>query len=424
MPVDKPKVVIIGAGFGGISAAKALRHSGCQVCLIDRTNHYLFQPLLYQVATTSLAPSSIAYPIRGIFRSQDNVTVTMGEVVGIDKTAKRVTVRSNGDFEQTVDYDFLIVATGATHSYFGHEEFARFAPGLKTISDAIYIRNKILLSFEAADQETDSEKRRRLLTFVLVGAGPSGVELAGAICWLVRNTAASEYRRLDHRSARIVLVDSKDRILQSFSPKLAQAATTELKSRGVELMLGNAVTKVDSEGVVVGEQRIDASTIVWTAGVAPSPAGHWLGTDVDRGGRVLVTENLSLPVYREIFVIGDTASLEREGEHLPGVAQVAIQQGRYTASVIKQHLSGKASQLPFRYFDKGNLAVIGNGFAVLETKNIRLSGFIAWIIWAVVHISYLATASLRVGVFLQWVFLFFTRQGGSGLIVDVITPDC
>jgi len=415
-----PQVAIVGGGFGGLAAAKALRNTPAEIILIDRNNHHLFQPLLYQVATAVLTPSQIGSPIRELLRNQHNTMVLLGEVTGVDKNRKRVLV-SNADREGVpIEYDYLILATGATHSYFGHDEFAEFAPGLKSLADAVAVRNKGLLAFEQAEAEENPDRHRDLLTFVLVGAGPTGVELAAALAGLIRDTVRSEFRRIDPALARVVLVDAGDRVLRSFSEEISQAARKRLAGLGVEVRLGHAVELIDGHGVVVAGERILRKTVVWTAGVAPSPAGKWLGVATDRAGRVRVEKDLTVPGRPEIFVVGDTASLDQDGKPLPSVAQVAIQQGHYAGRTIQQRVTGKSNLRPFRYFDKGNMAVVGRGFAVLETfkSKVRLKGLVAWLAWAGIHLQFLAQANLRVSVFLQWVWTGVTRQLGSALIIN------
>ena len=418
MSENIPHVVIVGGGFGGLAAAKALRHAPVNVTLIDRTNHHLFQPLLYQVATSVLAPGQIASPIRGILRNQKNVTVILGEVTGVDKDRHRVFANSADREGVPVPYDYLILATGVRHSYFGHNEFEKFAPGLKSLADAVAIRNKILQAFEQAEAEEDPSLHRDLLTFVLVGAGPTGVEMAGAIAVLVRTTLRSEFRRIDPASARIVLLDMAPRVLGPFSENLSQAAKERLEKLGVEVRLGHGVDKIDENGVIVAGECIVSKTVIWTAGVAPSPAGKWLGVETDRGGRVRIQKDLTVPGHPEIFVVGDTAALEQDGKPLPGVAQVAIQQGRYAGKSIHSRITGSSAPAPFRYFDKGNMAVVGKGFAVLESGKVHLSGFPAWLAWAAVHLEFLATSSLRLSVFVQWAWTYLTGQRGSRLIVS------
>ena len=418
MPESIPQVVIVGGGFGGLGAAKALKNAPVNVVLVDRTNHHLFQPLLYQVATSVLTPGQIGSPIRGILGKQRNTTVILGEVNGVDKDKKCVWV--NGIDRQCVPvpYDFLILATGVTHSYFGHNEFEKFAPGLKSLADAVAIRNKILQAFEQAEAEENPARHRDLLTFVLVGAGPTGVEMASAIAVLVRNTLKSQFRRINPESARIILLDMAPRVLGPFSEDLSRAAKERLEKLGVEVRLGHGVDQIDADGVVVAGERIFSKTVIWTAGVAPSPAGKWLNAATDRAGRVRVQPDLSVLGHPEIFVVGDTASLDQNGKPLPGVAQVAMQQGRYAGRLIGRRIRGQSAPAPFRYFDKGNMAVVGKGFAVLQSGKVQLSGFPAWLAWAAVHLEFLAQSSLRVSVFVQWVLTYLTGQRGSRLIVN------
>jgi len=413
-----PRVVIVGGGFGGLAAAKTLRKADANVVVVDRQNHHLFQPLLYQVATSVLSPGQIASPIRNILRKQRNTTVILGEVTGVDIDQRCVFFDSVDREGVALGYDYLILATGASHSYFGHDEFARFAPGLKSLADAVSIRNHVLRAFEQAEAEEDPKRHRDLLTFVLVGGGPTGVEMAGALAILVRSTLRSEFRRVDPTSARIVLVDMAPRVLGPFAESLSAAARARLEQLGVEVRLGHGVDLIDADGVIAGSERIASKTVIWTAGVAPSPAGKWLKAPTDRAGRVRVQSDLSVPGHPEIFVVGDTASLDQDGRPLAGVAQVAMQQGRYAGRVIDRRIGGKAPPRPFRYFDKGTMAVVGKGFAVLQTGRLHLSGFLAWLAWAAIHLEFLAQSSLRVSVFVQWVWLYLTGQRGSRLIVD------
>lgn len=418
-----PHVVIVGGGFGGLAAAKALKRASAHVTLVDRTNHHLFQPLLYQVATSVLTPGHIATPIRGILRNQKNATVILGEVTGVDKDQRRVFLNTDDRDGVALSYDYLILATGVRHSYFGRNEFEKFAPGLKSLADAVAIRNKILHAFEQAEAEEDPSGHRDLLTFVLVGAGPTGVEMASAIALLIGNTLQSEFRRIDPASARIVLVDMSPRVLGSFSEELSKAAKSRLEHLGVEVRLGHGVDQIDEEGIIVAGERIASKTVIWTAGVAPSPAGKWLGVETDRAGRVRIQTDLTVPNHPEIFVVGDTASLDQDGKPLPGVAQVAMQQGRYAGKMIRARINGSSTPGPFRYFDKGNMAVVGKGFAVLQSGKVRLSGFVAWLAWAAVHLEFLATSSLRLSVFVQWVWTYLTGQRGSRLIVNHRGPE-
>ena len=422
MPDSGPRVVIVGGGFGGLAAAKALRKADARVVLIDRQNHHLFQPLLYQVATSVLSPAQIASPIRSILRRQRNAAVILGEVTGVDRDRKRVFVDSVDRQRVPLEYDYLVLATGASHSYFGHDDFANFAPGLKSLADAVSVRNQVLRAFEQAEAEEDPTRHADLLTFVLVGAGPTGVEMAGALAILVGNALRSEFRRIDPTSARIVLIDAGPRVLGPFAERLSAAARDRLEQLGVEVRLGHAVDHIDADGVVVGGERIASKTVIWTAGVAPSPAGRWLEAETDRAGRVRVRHDLSVQGHPQIFVIGDTASLDQDGHPLAGVAQVAMQQGRYAGRLIRRRIIGASAPPPFRYFDKGTMAVVGKGFAVLQSGPFRLSGLPAWLAWAAVHLEFLAQSSLRVSVFAQWMWTYITGQRGDRLIVNHHAP--
>ncbi len=415
--VPQPHIVIVGGGFGGLSVAKALKRAPLRVSLIDRSNHHLFQPLLYQVATALLSPAHIASPIRALLRRQRNASVLLAELKGID-IDRRCVIAQSTDCIRRIPYDFLVLATGVHQSYFGHNEFEPFAPGLKSLADAVVLRNRILQAFEIAEAEEDRATPEGLLTFVLVGAGPTGVEMAGAIATLVRNTLSSEFRRIDPRSARIVIVDRDRRILPTFSEDLSRAAYERLTRIGVEIRLGRAVDAVDERGVVVGGERIPSRTVIWTAGVEPSPVGRWLGVATDRTGRVRIQKDLTVPGHPEIFVIGDLASLDQDGKPLPGVAQVAMQQGRFVARVIQRRLASRPDPPAFRYFDKGSMAVVGRNFAILENRRMKLSGLLAFFAWAGVHLEFLAHSSLRLTVFVQWVWTYVTKQPGSRLIIN------
>src|SRR5579859_479779 len=423
MTTQAPLVVIIGGGFGGLAAAKGLKRSGVNVLLIDRSNHHVFQPLLYQVATSVLASGQIASPIRSLLAEQTNASVMLGNVTGIDAASKQVIVEAADKVGLKIRYDYLIIATGANHSYFGHDEFAAFAPGLKSLADAEGLRNRILEVFEKAEIENDPERRQALMTFVMVGAGPTGVEIASAIAVMARTSLQRDFRRIDPTSAHVVLVDVGARPLATFSEKLSEAAMRRLTRLGVDVRLGVAVQAIDEKGVVMGNERVRANTVVWTAGVAPSPAGKWLGTVVDHAGRVRIQPDLTVPGYPDISVIGDTASLDQDGRALPGVAQVAIQQGRYAAMSILARVRGHSPLPQFRYFDKGNLAVVGRNFAVLQSAGVQLSGFIAWLVWALIHIQFLAEANLRFSVFLQWVWTYISGRRADRLIIRQRTND-
>lgn len=410
-------VVIVGGGFGGLAAAKALRRAPAQVVLIDRTNHHVFQPLLYQVATSTLSPQQIGSPLRAILGKNANTTVLMGEVTGVDVERRCVFASSSDRQRVPIFFDYLILATGVRHSYFGHDEFEKHAPGLKSLSDAVAIRNKILGAFEQAEAEEDPGRHQDLLTFVLVGGGPTGVEMAGAIAVLVQKALRTEFRRIDPQSARIVLIDRGQRVLGTFAESLSSAAKRRLEKLGVEVRLGCSVDQVDESGVIADGQRIRTKTVIWAAGVAPSPAGKWLEAPTDHTGRVRVARDLSVPGRPEFFVIGDTASLDQDGTPLPGVAQVAMQQGRYVGKLIRRRLVGKPAPRPFRYFDKGSMAVVGKGFAVLQSRKVRVHGFLAWLAWAAVHLEFLGQSNLRVSVFVQWVWTYLTGTRGSQIIV-------
>ena len=414
----QPHVIIVGGGFGGLAAARALKKAPVRVILLDRMNHHLFQPLLYQVATAVLAPSEIASPIREVLRKQRNATVALLEVTRVDADARRVFFSYLDGAERSLSYDYLILATGVQQSYFGHDEFAPFAPGLKSLQDAEAIRAKLLKAFEIAEIEVDPAQHRDLLTFVLVGAGPTGVEMAGAIADMVRGTLKSDFRRVDPRSARIILIEGAPRIVPTFAESLSRKAHARLTKMGVEIRTNARVETVDAEGVVVGGERIASRTVFWTAGVTPSPAGQWLQAETDRAGRVRVLPDLSVPGRPEVFVVGDTASLDQDGKPLPGVAQVAMQQGRHVGRSIARRVAGQAPPRPFHYFDKGNMAVIGRNFAILESGRWQLSGFVAWLAWAAIHIMFLPQAGSKVMVFTQWVWSYVTKQRGSRLILE------
>ena len=413
-----PHVMIVGGGFGGLAAARALRKTPVRITLVDRSNHYLFQPLLYQVATAMLSPGDIASPIRELVSKQRNITVAMAEVTGVDASNRRVLVGYLGRADTPFDYDYLVLATGASHSYFGHNEFAQFAPGLKSLADATSILSRVLKAFEVAEIQEEPSKHRDLLTFVLVGAGPTGVEMAGALAELRRFTLKSQFRRIDPQAARIILVEAAPRILGPFPEELSRRAQQRLERMGVEVWTGKAVEKIDQESVTIGGQRIPCHTVIWTAGVQPSPAGKWLNALTDKAGRVRVRSDCSVPDRPEIFVIGDTASLDQDGRALPGVAQVAMQQGRYVASVIHRRVRGQLSPPAFRYFDKGNMAVVGRAFAILNKDKLQVSGFPAWAAWAFIHILFLPAFGNRLRVWRQWLWSYLTRQRSSQLIIE------
>lgn len=411
-----PHVVVLGGGFGGLAAAKALRAAPVRITLVDRKNHHLFQPLLYQVATAGLAPGDIAASIRQVFRRQKNVTVAMAEITGVDPEKRQVFLAAAERGRVVLDYDFLIIATGVTQSYFGHDEFAVHAPALKTIEDATAIRSAVLGAFERAELQVRPSERPDLQTFVLVGAGPTGVEMAGALAELARATLVEDFRRIDPRQSRIVLLEAGPRILPTFHENLAAKVHRRLERMGIEVRCGRAVEVVDENGVVVGGERIDAGVVLWTAGVRPSPVAAWLGAEADRGGRVKVEADLSVPGRPELFVVGDVSAREQGGRQLPGVAQVAIQGGRYAGRAITARVAGRAKQGPFRYFNKGDMAVVGRNYAVLEREGIRLGGFLAWLAWAFIHVQSLTLFNNKLIVFTQWAWSYFTFQRGSRLI--------
>jgi NADH dehydrogenase FAD-containing subunit len=410
---DRPRVVILGGGFGGLSAARALARVALNVTLIDRHNYHLFQPLLYQVATAALAPNTIAAPIRAILRAQQNATVLMETVTGIDTAARAVLIGA-----QRVAYDFLIVATGAHHSYFGHEEWEKFAPGIKTLFDALSIRQQILSGFEAAEVCDDPSERRRLLNFILIGAGPTGVELAGAIAELAKASLVHDFRHIDPSSARIILIEAGPRVLPTFSQKSSATARRALERLGVEILTGRAVTACDADGVEVGGERIEAGTTLWAAGVAASPIAKWLEAPADRAGRVVVREDLSVPGHPEIFVIGDTcASLSWDGKLAPGVAPAAKQMGAYAASVIRARVEGASAPPPFTYRHQGSLATIGRNNAVADFGWMALSGWPAWLVWSVAHIFFLIGFRSRIVVALDWFWAYVTFRRGARIIL-------
>jgi NADH dehydrogenase len=418
-PERKPRIVIVGGGFGGVAAARALRHADAEVVLIDRRNHHIFQPLLYQVATAVLSPSEVAAPIRQLARKQKNLAVMLTEVTGLDLKSRSVTIRSDDSGTRIIPFDYLILAPGMQASYFGHDEFAEHAPSLKTIADGEAIRAKILGAYEKAELTEDPAERARLLTFVLVGAGPTGVELAASIAQLASVTLRSNFRQVDPMKTSVILLDGAKRILPSFAESLSRKAARRLERLGVTVLTDAKVDKVDEQGVVVAGERIASATVLWTAGVAPSPILKLLETATDRAGRVCVTPVLSVPDHDSVFVVGDAASLAQNGRPLPGVAQVAIQEGRYAGrSINAQIRTGRAPSRPFRYFDKGNMAVVGKNFAILETHRLRLSGFTMWFVWAFIHLMFLPQVQNRVRVERQWLWSYLTGQRSSRLIPE------
>ena len=407
------RVVIVGGGFAGLTAAKRLRRAPVEVVLIDRTNHHLFQPLLYQVATGGLSPADIAAPIRWILRRQQNATVMLAEVERFDLDHRRVHT-SKGP----VAYDSLIVAAGATHHYFGNDDWAEFAPGLKSLADATEIRKRILHAFEHAEVAREVEERRAWLTFAIVGAGPTGAELAGAIGELARDTLRSDFRNIDTAEAHVVLIEGTDQVLGTFPEPLPDKARRSLERLGVSIRTDSLASHIDDNGVTVGGERIEARTVIWAAGVQASPLGRLVAPDhLDRVGRVMVTDALTVPERPEVFVVGDLAHIEQDGSLVPGVAPAALQQGRHAADVIAARLGGGSTE-PFRYRNKGNLATLGRSAAVAELGRFRFSGFVAWLLWLFVHIMYLVGFENRLLVLTQWAWNYVTRNRSARLIVD------
>ncbi|HVD76657.1 MAG TPA: NAD(P)/FAD-dependent oxidoreductase [Vicinamibacteria bacterium] len=411
MTSQRPHVVIVGGGFAGLRAARALRRAPVDVTLLDRRNHHVFQPLLYQVATAGLAAPEIAAPLRRILRRQSNATVLMAEVVSVD-LSRRVVVLADGE----VPYDYLILATGATHSYFGHDAWARHAPGLKSIEDALEIRRRLFVAFERAEREADAAARNVWLTFLVVGGGPTGVELAGTLAEIARHTLAREFRRIDPSQARVVLVEGTDRVLPPYPPGLSQRARQQLEGLGVEVRTSALVTGVDEGGVWLGAERLAARTVLWAAGVAASPLGRSLGAAVDRVGRVKVEKDLTLAGRPEVFVVGDLAVVEQEGRPVPGVAPAAMQMGRHAGRNIRRALAGQPL-LPFRYIDKGSLATIGRRAAVADFGRVRLWGFPAWMAWLGIHIFFLIGFRNRLVVLLDWAMAYVSYQRSARLIL-------
>jgi NADH:ubiquinone reductase (H+-translocating) len=413
----RPEVVIVGGGFGGLYTARALRRAPVHVTIVDRRNHHLFQPLLYQVATAALNPADIAAPIRSVFRGWPNVSVLLAEAVAVDLQTKTL-VLADG----TLSYDYLVLATGATHSYFGHEEWAPFAPGLKSIEDALEIRRRVLLAYEMAERERDPERRGEWLTFVIIGGGPTGVELAGALAEISRQALSREFQHIDPSHARIILIEGVARVLPSYPEDLSAKAQQQLERLGVDVRTGARVTGIDATGVTLGHERIPARTIVWAAGVAASPLAASVGAARDRAGRVRVDPTLAVPGHDDVFVIGDLAAVEQDGHLVPGVAPAAIQMGRHVARQIRRALAGQPRQ-PFRYRDKGSFATIGRGKAVGElVGGVKLSGFLAWVAWLAIHIFFLIGFRNRVLVLFQWAYSYVTFRRGARLITGAPPP--
>jgi NADH:ubiquinone reductase (H+-translocating) len=406
-----PHVVIVGGGFGGLSTARALKRADVRITLIDRTNHHLFQPLLYQVAMAGLSPADIAAPIRSILHKQKNVNVLLDEVTGVDLAKRSITLRDG-----QLDYDYLVLATGGRTSYFGHDEWEKFAPGLKDLDDAVEIRRRVLLAFEAAEKEKDPAKRHELLTFVVVGGGPTGVELAGAVAELARFVLDSDFRSINPKEAEIVLLEGGPRILPSFAEDLSKSATEQLEKLGVKVRLNAQATNIDDKGVYLGDQMIKSATVIWGAGVRATSLTTKLGVPLDRAGRVILESDLTLPNYHNAFAIGDmTSFLHQDGKPLPGVSPVAIQMGERVAKNIKLGLEGKPYE-KFSYYDKGSMATIGRSAAIAQKGDIHLDGFAAWLAWLLVHIFFLIGFRNRFVVLFNWAWSYFTYQRGARLI--------
>ncbi|MEP2828382.1 NAD(P)/FAD-dependent oxidoreductase [Parvibaculum sp.] len=409
---NPPRIVILGAGFAGLTAAKMLRKAPVEITVIDRQNYHLFQPLLYQVATATLSPADIAVPVRSALRDQENTRVLLGSVESIDRTARRVKLADGRE----VPFDWLVVATGATHAYFGHDEWEPYAPGLKKIDDATEIRRRVLLAFEKAETETDPALRRALLTFVIIGGGPTGVEMAGAIIELATKTLVSDFHHIDPSSARVILAEAGPRILPAFAENLSAFAAASLRRKGVEVLCGEPVTNVGPKGVTMGGEDIGARTVVWAAGVKASPAAGWLGVEGDRAGRVPVNDRLTLADDARIFVVGDTAAVAwAEGRFVPGIAPAAKQMGAYVARTILASLKGR-TVTPFRYRHQGNLATVGRQSAIVDFGRVQMKGFIAWLIWGAAHIYFLIGFRNRLIVMLHWIWAYVTLRQGVRLI--------
>jgi len=415
----RPHVVVIGGGFAGIAAVKALRHCEADVTIIDRRNHHIFQPLLYQVATAVLAPADVAAPIRQLSAKQKNVSVLLAEVIGVDLGSRSVDVKYPGAAERKIAFDYLVVAAGVQSSYFGHNEFSKYAPCLKTITDAQAIRSKILSAYELAESTEDENERRRLMTFVLVGAGPTGVELAASIAQMATTTLRANFRRIDPAATSIILLDGAKRVLPTFAESSSLKAAQRLANLGVKVITSAMVEHIDDRGVTVGGKKMESGTVLWTAGVSPSPIVKMLGTTTDRAGRACVGPFLNVVDSRGIFVVGDAATLTQDGRPLPGVAQVAIQQGRYVGGWIAKEIGGCKPPRPFRYFDKGNMAVIGKNFAILESGRFKLAGIVPWFIWAFIHVLFLPQLQNQRRVQNQWFWSYFTGQRSSRLVDEV-----
>ena len=412
------RVVVLGGGFGGVAAARALRRADAEVLMIDRRNHHIFQPLLYQVATAVLAPSEVAAPLRQLAQQQPNLSVLLGEVTDIELASRRVSVRSPGLPAISIGFDYLVVATGVRPTYFGHDEFAQFAPSLKTIADAEWIRGRILSAYERAEHMEDEAQRARALTFVLVGAGPTGVELAASMAQMAQITLRSNFRRINPADTKILLIEGAGRVLPTFSEALCSKAARHLHRLGVEMRTGVIVERVDASGVWVAGQLIESDTVLWTAGVQASPLIRQLGVKTDRAGRAIVGSALDVPGHPDVFVIGDAAAVVRNEHALPGVAQVAIQQGRFVGRMLAARLAGRQFKEKFRYCDRGNMAVVGKNFAILQRGRFQTSGTLTWILWVAIHVMFLPQVQNRLRVQMQWLWSYVTGQRSSRLITE------
>jgi len=422
-PSRRPNILVIGAGFAGLRVVQGLARVDANVVLIDRHNYHLFQPLLYQVATAALSPADIAFPIRRIFRSQKNVVCVLGNISDIDLGRMSVTV----DNSQEIDFDYLVVAAGATHSYFGKEDWVSNAPGLKSVDDAILIRKRILLAFEEAENEFDELAQRAKLTFVIVGGGPTGVELAGALRQIAVQEIQKDYRHIDTSTARVILVEANDRVLKSFDPSLSAHAARDLEKLGVELRLQSRVTSIDEQGVVVGDERIDANNVFWAAGVLASPLGKALGVPLDRSGKVIVEPDLSVPQHPRVFVAGDLASVTnpKNNQPVPGVAPAAMQMGTFIGNIIRNEIVSNArvaDRPPFVYRDKGSMATIGKAKAIADINGWKFTGFFAWLIWSLIHLMFLITFRSKVSVMFNWVYTYLFQSTSARLITGDFKP--
>ncbi len=412
------RVIIIGGGFGGLSVAKELGQAKCEIFLFDKLNHHLFQPLLYEVATAALSPGEIATPLRELLRKQENITVMMGEIVSIDPVKKQVLI-ANGE---KMSYDYLVVAVGSRHSYFGNDAWEKVAPGLKTIGDALKIREQILISFEKAERIDSISQAQKQINFVIIGGGPTGIEMAGAIADITSRTMFKNFRRIKPEKSKIYLIEALPTILPSYPPRLSRRAQKDLEKMGVQVITGKKVTSITEEGVQVGDVFLESKNVIWAAGNQASPLLKTLGVPLDRQGRVIVEKDLSVPGFPEVFVIGDAAHVERKQGPIPAIATAAIQEGGYVAKLIHSQVP-KEKRSPFRYFDKGSMATIGRGKAIVHFWKLQFTGLFAWLIWALIHVFYLIGFRNRFGVMLEWLVIMFTGQRGVRLIHKTIDPE-